>query len=137
MTITAPVYQIHCDEPGCGRVHTFLLSSTDWPGVYEMPSANEVYAHFGGETLDDGKHRCAQCRAKSDHPPDAPKPQEITERMLRITAARSRVTSAAVVITRAQAYRATEQDGTPRLWRGKHLNDLGIALDEALEQFDQ
>lgn len=34
----------------------------------------------------------------------------------------------------AKAYRAAEQDGTPRLWRGKDLHDLAMQLDTALER---
>jgi hypothetical protein len=37
------------------------------------------------------------------------------------------------VIQAAHAYRAAEQNGTPRLWRGKELHDLGMKLDDALE----
>ncbi len=33
----------------------------------------------------------------------------------------------------ARSYRKMEQEDTPRLWRGKKLHDLGLALDEALE----
>lgn len=33
----------------------------------------------------------------------------------------------------ATAYRRAEQDGTPRLWRGKDLHELGLALDETVE----
>jgi hypothetical protein len=36
----------------------------------------------------------------------------------------------------ARAYRAAEAEETPRLWRGKRLHDLGIALDRALEHLD-
>lgn len=32
----------------------------------------------------------------------------------------------------AAAYRQAEQDGTPRMWRGKALHDLATALDDAL-----
>lgn len=35
----------------------------------------------------------------------------------------------------AIAYRAAEQDNTPRMWRGKDLHELGMALDAALEPF--
>lgn len=38
------------------------------------------------------------------------------------------------VIRSAFAYRKAEQDGTPRLWRGKKLQDFATALDEALEK---
>lgn len=37
------------------------------------------------------------------------------------------------VIQAALAYRKAEQDGTPRMWRGKTLHDLGLKLDDALE----
>lgn len=39
----------------------------------------------------------------------------------------------------ARAYRKAEQEGTPRLWRGKDLHDLAAELDsklEALYHFD-
>lgn len=32
----------------------------------------------------------------------------------------------------AAAYRAAEQDGTPRLWKGKDLCDLAARLDDEL-----
>lgn len=44
-----------------------------------------------------------------------------------------RPTGVAAALTAARAYRAAEQDGTPRLWRGKALQDLANALDDALE----
>lgn len=31
-------------------------------------------------------------------------------------------------------YRAAEQEDTPRIWRGKRLQDAGEALDAALEE---
>lgn len=34
----------------------------------------------------------------------------------------------------AARYRAMEQDGTPRLVRGKRLHDMGLALDDALAE---
>lgn len=34
----------------------------------------------------------------------------------------------------ALAYREEEQSDTPRLWRGKKLQDLANKLDEALEE---
>lgn len=37
------------------------------------------------------------------------------------------------VIRSAHAYRKADQDGTPRLWRGKTLQDLAASLDDALE----
>jgi hypothetical protein len=45
--------------------------------------------------------------------------------------------SALAVINAARVYRAAEQAGTPRMWRGKALQDLASALDDALEAFDQ
>ena len=33
----------------------------------------------------------------------------------------------------AYAYRRAEQNGTPRMWRGKDLHDLGLKLDDAIE----
>lgn len=41
-----------------------------------------------------------------------------------------------VVIDAARAYRRAELDGTPRMWRGKALQDLATALDEAIEVYD-
>jgi hypothetical protein len=37
------------------------------------------------------------------------------------------------LIRAAYAYRKVEQDGTPRLWRGKELQDFATSLDEAIE----
>lgn len=37
------------------------------------------------------------------------------------------------VVKAAEKYRKAEQDGTPRMWRGKDLHDLSAALDMALE----
>jgi pyruvate kinase len=37
------------------------------------------------------------------------------------------------VIDAAIAYRKAEQDSTPRIWRGKDLQDLATALDNAIE----
>jgi len=37
------------------------------------------------------------------------------------------------VIEAARAYREAETDGTPRMWRGKALQDLTNRLDEALD----
>lgn len=37
------------------------------------------------------------------------------------------------VVRAAAAYRKMEQDGTPRLWRGKELHEAGLELDAQLE----
>lgn len=127
MTVTAPVYQILCDEPGCGRVQTFLLRETE--SVFEMISPDEVYVHHGGEILSDGTYRCSTCRKIAP-----PEPKEITERLARLHAAPSILCLLWDVVERARAYRTLEQDGTPRLWRGKILSDKALELDEALER---
>ncbi|HZT90362.1 MAG TPA: hypothetical protein VFA12_20645 [Stellaceae bacterium] len=40
------------------------------------------------------------------------------------------------VVEAARRYRDAETDGTPRLWRGKDLQDLANTLDEALAELD-
>lgn len=40
------------------------------------------------------------------------------------------------VIDAARAYRQAETDGTPRMWRGKELQDLANALDAAIDEYD-
>jgi hypothetical protein len=42
----------------------------------------------------------------------------------------------AVVIEAARAYREAETDGTPRMYRGKALQDLANALDDTLAALD-
>lgn len=49
-----------------------------------------------------------------------------------LAAARAQAERDAAVIEAADAYRTAEQDGTPRLWKGKDLHDLAMALDDAL-----
>lgn len=58
------------------------------------------------------------------------------QRIATAQSARERaLTEAAPVIDAARAYRQAELDGTPRMWRGKQLQDLATALDEALDAF--
>lgn len=45
-------------------------------------------------------------------------------------------TTADAVIGAARQYREAETDGTPRMWRGKDLQDLANTLDEALAAYD-
>lgn len=71
MSIGVPVYTIQCDEPGCRNVDTFPLAQPH-PGLYQLPNVDAVYAHFGGEALPDGGHRCAKCRAKDKPEPLTP-----------------------------------------------------------------
>jgi hypothetical protein len=40
------------------------------------------------------------------------------------------------IIDAARRYRQAETDGTPRMWRGKELQDLANVLDEALGALD-
>ena len=49
-----------------------------------------------------------------------------------IDALRQRVADLTRALEYAREYRAAEQDGTPRMFRGKKLHDLGAALDSAL-----
>lgn len=42
-----------------------------------------------------------------------------------------------LVALTAQKYRAEEQSDTPRLWRGKRLQDLADYLDKALEGLEE
>jgi hypothetical protein len=76
MTISAPTFQIHCDEPGCQNFTTLLMTPEPtgyFRGSYEITDVEARYAHWGGETLADGKHRCSECRARLAEPsPDLP-----------------------------------------------------------------
>jgi len=132
MTVTAPTFQIVCDEPGCHNILTLICGSTPYPGVYEVSGANVRYATWGGETLPDGKHRCRSCRAKLG----TLTPLTADEAVRLHFAAKEHETAVALVtdaIEAAAAYRAAEQDGTPRIWRGKALQDIAGKLDDALE----
>jgi len=65
MTILAPTYQIRCDEPGCQNISTFLLRQyVNRADFYEINRPHVSYAHWGGETLPDGNHRCVDCQSK-------------------------------------------------------------------------
>lgn len=54
-----------------------------------------------------------------------------------IRALRNGLDMAEKVIQAAKRYRAEEQDGTPRLWRGKKLHDLGLRLDKAITVYEE
>lgn len=73
-----------------------------------------------------GGERCiGDCKGHPLHPHDCPCSQDDERlRLLRVVAT-------------ARAYRAAETDGTPRLWRGKALQDLANDLDDALEKLSR
>ncbi len=78
MTIGVPTYTIQCDQPKCHNVDTFPMAQPH-SGLYQIPNVTAIYAHFGGETLPDGMHRCARCRANDK--PEPPSPDQITKNL--------------------------------------------------------
>jgi hypothetical protein len=67
MTIGVPIYTVQCND--CHKAATFIMAQPH-PGIYELPDVEAVYAQFGGETLPDGRHRCAKCRNSEPLSPD-------------------------------------------------------------------
>ncbi len=130
MTVSVPVFQIHCDEPECSDVVTLALMDTPYDGVFERHAVTQRYSFWGGETLPDGKHRCAKCRARLGTQEST---DSVQERIEAIRMASGPFMDIQTVIENARSYRAMELDGTPRLWRGKSLQDHASRLDETLE----
>jgi hypothetical protein len=132
MSFSIAFYQVQCDEPGCRTYMSFSLSATAVPHVYQMTpeAANGAYELHGGEILPDGKHRCPSCRAKLGTQ-NSLKPDDY--RRIFDRPVPNLLKPVFDTIDAAKAYRAAEQDGTPRLWRGKSLQDLASRLDDTLE----
>jgi hypothetical protein len=58
MTISAPIYQIICDD--CFAIETFIIPENN---IKEISMLS--YASHGGITLENGNHRCYKCRVKA------------------------------------------------------------------------
>lgn len=81
-------------------------------------------------------HPCQYCK-----PLNPPPPHDEAKRLAAMEAVHAsdarRAAFRADAIQAAITYRAAEQDGTPRIWRGEDLHDLGVTLDTALEPFQE
>lgn len=64
-------------------------------------------------------------------------PEPFRERYRRLAAEHPRLALLPPIEAAARRYRQAETDGTPRMWRGKALQDLANALDETMGRRDQ
>lgn len=62
--------------------------------------------------------------------------QQLADSRANITTLTRQQDKAMAVVEAARAYRKAETDGTPRMFRGKALQDLADVLDDALAVFD-
>lgn len=137
--ISVATYQVSCDEPGCRESSNFIADTNGaLSGIYEVTTevANAVYVFFGGEITAEGKHRCKACRERIHGKLESQTPKEINQQLDAITAAKTTLPALVSIVASARNYRAAEQDGTPRLWRGRELHELAVVLDDALEEFN-
>lgn len=140
MTISIATYQVRCDEPGCYNTMHFIAGvDPHYTGLYEITPERVgiTYRFWEGEVTPDGKHRCKACRIRLGTFAERT-PNEITETLAEgwRMDKESRLSALAAVVRAARRYRGAEQDGTPRLWRGKDLQKIASALDNALEVLD-